>query len=263
MKKIFFTLFVTILLISCKKEPKEIGNKSSSESSTDTTKYETNGVFSIGKPIGKFGNGVTDIDGTKYRTVIIGTQEWMGENLKTIKYNDGTLIPNVKDSLNNEWMKLRTGAWCYYNNDEKYNTKYGKLYNWYVTNPTTNGNKNVCPTGWHVPTDGEWTTLINYLGGGFTSGGKMKEVDTTNWISPNINASNTSLFNALPGGFRFYDGGSWSSIYDSGYFWTSSEDTNYTDRKIGRAIVLTAFSGNTSTYSDLKEMGYSIRCIKD
>jgi hypothetical protein len=117
------------------------------------------------------GPGVKDIDGNNYKTVYIGTQEWMAENLKTSKYSDGTAIPNVID--NNQWSKLTIGAWSYYNNDAVNNTKYGKLYNWYTVNPTTNENKNVCPTGWHVPTDADWTVLTDYLGGNVQAGENM------------------------------------------------------------------------------------------
>ena len=120
------------------------------------------------------------------------------------KYNDGTIIPNIADDV--QWWKLTTGAWSYYKNDAANNAKYGKLYNWYAVSPTTNGNKNVCPTGGHVPTDAEWTVLTDYLGGASVAGGKMKEVGITSWNSPNTDATNTSLFTGLPGGYRISDG---------------------------------------------------------
>jgi uncharacterized protein (TIGR02145 family) len=105
---------------------------------------------------------VTDIDGNVYKTIKVGTQTWIKENLKTTKYSDGTAIPNVKD--NAVWTQLYTGAYCWYNNDAATNkVVYGALYNWYAVSATSNGGKNVCPTGWHVPSDAEWTALENYL----------------------------------------------------------------------------------------------------
>ena len=250
-------------MFSCKKEtttPNTSGNNT-----TDTTKT-SNGVTcidnpninftAIGTPVGKFSDCIKDVDGNVYKTVTIGTQTWMAENLKTSKYNDGTAIPNVKDSL--EWTKLTTGAWCYYDNDEKYNAKYGKLYNWYAVSPTTNGNKNVCPTGWHVSTDTEWTILTDYLGGASVAGGKMKGVGTTSWNSPNTDASNTSLFTGLPGSYRNADG--YYPIFNSGGYWWSSTESNldfawyhylYFDR------------GNASRNNNSKGLGLSVRCLKD
>ena len=119
---------------------------------------------------GKIGPKIKDIEGNLYKTVTIGTQQWMAENLKVSKYIDGTTIPNITD--NTQWENNTTGAWSYYNNDAANNTKYGKLYNWYAVSKTTNDNKNVCPTGWYVPTDAEWTVLTDYLGGTTVAGGK-------------------------------------------------------------------------------------------
>ncbi len=200
--------------------------------------------------------GVLDVDGNLYKIVVIGKQEWFAENLKTTRYNDGTLIPNVID--NTQWSNLTTGAWCYYNNDDKYNAKYGKLYNWYAVNRTANGTKNVCPTGWHVPTDAEWTVLTDYLGGRGIAGGKMKEVGTINWVSTDIFATNVSLFSALPGGNRdgkgYYDG-----VGNDGFWWSSTEF--YTDDAWYRYL----FSSNpfaTSGYYN-KRSGLSVRCLRD
>ncbi|MBL0287321.1 MAG: fibrobacter succinogenes major paralogous domain-containing protein [Bacteroidetes bacterium] len=116
-------------------------------------------------------------------------QIWMAENLKTTLYNDGTLIPNVTNS--DEWSKLTTGAYCYYDNNYSNNAIYGKLYNWYAV-----GTGKLVPKGWHVPTDAEWETLITYLGGEDIAGRKMKS--TNYWKSPNVGASNSSGFNGLP-----------------------------------------------------------------
>jgi uncharacterized protein (TIGR02145 family) len=206
-------------------------------------------------PTSGFGPNITDVDGNSYKTVYIGTQQWMGENLKTSKYIDGTPIQNVKDNL--EWSKLTTGAWCYYDNDEKFNNKYGKLYNWYAVSKTTNGNKKVCPNGWHVPTDAEWTILTDYLGGKSVAGGKMKEVGTTSWVSPNENATNTSLFTGLPGGSR--GGGSYDNVGSYGSWWSSTERS--TDYAWCRA--LSAIKDDAYISEDNKRSGLSVRCLRD
>ena len=118
------------------------------------------------------GGTVTDIDGNVYHTVTIGTQTWMVENLKTTKYNDGTAIPLVTDST--AWLNLTTPGYCWYNNDAAtYKNTYGALYNWFTVNTSK-----LAPSGWHVPTDAEWTTLITYLGGETVAGGQMKSTGT-------------------------------------------------------------------------------------
>jgi uncharacterized protein (TIGR02145 family) len=143
----------------------------------------------------------------------------MAENLKTSKYSDGTMIPNITD--NTQWKNDSSGAWCYYNNDVANNAKYGKLYNWYAVSKTSNGNKNVCPNGWHVPSDTEWKVLTDYLGGDSVAGSKMKEVGTSSWYSPNTDATNTSLFSGLPGGNR-NNNGNYNNIGNNGNWWSST-----------------------------------------
>ena len=211
---------------------------------------------SIGTPIGKFGECIKDIDGNTYKTVTIGTQTWMAENLKVSKYNDGTPIPNVTDSL--QWPKLTTGAWCNYKNNASNNAKFGKLYNWFAINSTSNGNKNVCPSGWHAPSADEWTVLFNNLGGKSVAGGKMKEVGTKSWDSINKDANNLSLFTGIPGGARFLNGNDYF-IGNFSYWWISTEsNTSYAwgrclQDSLGQAI---------NFYLD-KRIGVSIRCLKD
>ena len=202
-------------------------------------------------PTSGYGPNISDVDGNTYKTVYIGTQQWMAENLKVSKYTDGTTIPNFTKYTDT------TGAWAYYNNDASNNAKYGKLYNWYVGNPSTNGNKNVCPTGWHVPTDAEWYVLTEYLGGASVAGGKMKEVGTSNWNSPNTEATNTSLFSALPGGYRDYKG-FYSLIGNYGCWWSSTENSTYAGTRN-----LVNSSGNVSGGSGTKKNGLSVRCLKD
>ena len=217
-------------------------------------------VDDVAQTIGKPGPNITDSDGNSYKTVTIGTQQWMAENLKVSKYSDGTTIPNITDDT--QWSNLTTGAWSYYNNDVTNNAKYGKLYNWYAVSKTSNGNKNVCPTGWHVPTDAEWTVLTDYLGGETVAGGKMKEVGTTSWNSPNspnTDATNTSLFTGLPGGYRNVNGNFNYSIGFFGSWWSSTEDN--TDNASNR--YLSYANGIAYSLSNLKKDGLSVRCLRD
>ncbi len=144
----------------------------------------------------------TDGDYNIYPVVTIGTQTWMAENLKTTRYNDGTVIPNVTD--NATWSTTTSGSYCDYLNTPAYSTTYGKLYNWYAVGSTNT--KNVCPTGWHVPIDAELTTLQSFLGGEIVAGGKLKEKGTTHWLTPNTSATNETGFTALPGGYRSASG---------------------------------------------------------
>ncbi len=248
MKKLILALALTTTLFSCKKETSTPNN--SGNNTTDTTKTSNT---TIGKP----GPNITDSEGNSYKTVTIGTQTWMAENLKVSKYNDGTTIPNITD--NTAWSKLTTGAWSYYNNDATNNAKYGKLYNWYAVSKTTNGNKNVCPTGWHVPSDSEWTVLTEYLGGLSVAGGKMKEVGTTSWNNPNMYASNTSLFTGLAGGIRDYNG---NYFYIGGYggYWWSSEENNDLFAWYRNLI---SNNGNAYRSDEYKINGLSVRCLKD
>lgn len=241
MKITIYLIAGVFLLFSCKKE-----SSNPAKTPTSTT------------VIAKYGNGVNDIEGNKYKTVILGTQEWMGENLKTSKYNDGTDIPNVTDSI--QWNKLTTGAWCNYNNTESLGKIYGKIYNWYVVSSVTNGNKNVCPTGWHIPSMNEWSILKKYLGSDTIAGGKMKDESTNYWESPNVGATNTSLFTALPGGAR--DGGYRSRFYGLKSYtawWSSTdEEINFTGGCSIDQNSIIAYE-----YGDSKTSGLSIRCLKD
>jgi uncharacterized protein (TIGR02145 family) len=213
-------------------------------------------VEDAAQTIGKPGPNITDSEGNSYKTVTIGTQQWMAENLKVSKYSDGTSIPNITD--NTQWSNLTTGAWSFYNNDVANNVKYGKLYNWYAVSKTSNSNKNVCPTGWHVPTDAEWTVLTEYLGGSNVAGGKMKEAGTASWNSPNTDATNTSLFSALPGGYSIQTGGG-NSIGSGGYWWSSTEK----DLENAVAIELYKNIGIVNNFKCSKPNGFSVRCLRD
>jgi uncharacterized protein (TIGR02145 family) len=198
------------------------------------------------------GNQITDIDGNTYNTVWIGGQNWMAENLKVTKYNDNTSIPNVTD--NTEWENLSNGAYAWYDNDKAtYGDTYGALYNWYAVETG-----NLCPSGWHVPTDEEWTTLTEYLGGADVAGGKLKETGTTHWFNPNEGATNESGFTALPGGYRGYVG-DFSYVGYDGYWWSATEYRTY------GAWYRSMYYGysTVSRYSHDKEFGFSVRCLRD
>jgi uncharacterized protein (TIGR02145 family) len=194
---------------------------------------------------------VTDIDGNTYLTVSIGNQCWMSENLKTSRYRNGGLIPNVTDGT--AWSNSTTGAWSYYNNDVSNNAIYGKFYNWYTTLGDT-----LCPAGWGVPTDAEWTTLTTYLGGISLAGGKMKSTSSL-WNSPNTGANNSSGFTVLPGGYRVNDG-SFTNISVLAFFWSATEfGSNYAWARFlnyNSDIVYRNASGSKST-------GASVRCLRD
>ena len=200
---------------------------------------------------------VIDIDGNSYKTVPIGNQVWMAENLKVIKLNDGSQIPLVTDYK--AWEALVNPGYCWLRNDATVAQKqYGALYNWY----SVKSNK-LCPDGWHVPSRTEWAEVSTYLGGNQLAGGILKETGTTNWLSPNIGANNSSGFSAIPAGQRF----SWGSFNDilpgtNASFWTSStysaqnENTSYSMLLSNNSTLLTEQSYLSMTY------GLSIRCLK-
>lgn len=192
---------------------------------------------------------VTDYDGNVYSTVTIGTQTWTKENLKTTHYRNGSAIPNFTDG--SAWSNLNTGAYCYYENNSANGNTYGALYNWQAVNT-----ENLCPTGWHVPSDTEWTTLIDYLGGESVAGGKLKSL--TGWNDPNNGATNESSFSALPGGYRYY-GGTFCGIGDIGYWWSTTEGgtTSAWGRTLlyDEALVHQTYCGKVD--------GFSVRCLRD
>ena len=201
------------------------------------------------------GAGVTDIDGNTYQSVIIGTQEWMSENLRTSKYSDGADIPNVTG--NNAWKNLSTGAWCNYDNSSSNDSTYGKLYNWYAVETGK-----LCPTGWHVPTDDEWTILKNHLtsnGDSVNEGLVLKS--TSGWIDSSVGSGNGTDkygWNGLPGGSRGYYDGDFDNVGSRGYWWSSSQYGTY------GAWTRILGSGGDGVYRDAsKEYGFSVRCLRD
>jgi len=274
MKKIIFAFAFTSLFVACKKENSKPTSPITTTPPTveDTTKKSSDSVacvdnpkinFScVGTPVGKLSYCIKDIDGNVYKTVVIGKQHWMAENLKVSRYNDGTVIPNVKDSAS--WCNLdSSAAWCYYKNDESYNEKNGKLYNWLVVDKSLNGNKNVCPSGWHIPSKDEWQVLVSNLKSAYKIDSlvtySMKEIGNSSWISHNENATNTSLFSAIPTGYRDNNGhfdqtdlGNWTS------WWSST--SLYSDFAFRFYIGY----GNMSGVMELViNEGIPLRCIKD
>jgi len=196
---------------------------------------------------------VKDIDGNVYTSVTIGTQVWMVENLKTTKYRNGDLIgtttPATLDISGETTPKYQ---WTYDGNESNVAT-YGRLYTWYAVTD----NRNVCPAGWHVPSDAEWTTLITFLGGIRVAGGKLKETGTTHWQSPNIGATNESGFTALPSGGREANG-TFGGVRDDSLWWSSSE----TSATIAYNRYMD-YLGFVSSSLGSKQDGFSVRCLRD
>ena len=184
-------------------------------------------------------------------TVTIGAQLWTKHNLNVSTYRNGDSIPQVTDPT--VWASLTTGAWCYYNNDSANDAIYGKLYNWYAVNDP----RGLAPVGYHISTDAEWSTSIDYLGQ--NPGGKMKESGTTHWENPNTGANNSSGFLGLPGGFRSADG----AFVDLGrgeLWWSSTEDDS---ANASWTRNVNNYSGDIGRYAFNKIFGFSVRCIKD
>jgi uncharacterized protein (TIGR02145 family) len=224
----------------------------------------TRAVIGILNPDLPYGT-VTDQDGNTYATITIGTQEWMAHNLRSATYANGDPIPNVTTT----WLNLTTDAWAHYYNDSQYEYPHGKLYNWFAVFDQ----RNICPSGWHVPSDQEWNTLIGYLDPGMnpnatgeiqsnTAGGKMKSPGMLYWESPNNAATNESGFSGVPGGWRTLSIGSlanqFSSITYDGKWWSSS--ANGPGYAYSRTI--SYYYGRVYRSQD-SQGGLSVRCVKD
>jgi len=242
-----------------------VGSSVASAASTAVTPAAPAPSFTCGT------STVPDIDGNSYPTVLIGTQCWTEENLKVTKYNDGTAIildatfTTPIDGTSSTWQNRLEGAYTIYDNESSTGsnaTNYGFLYNWYAAKGvSTSGSttyKNICPTGWHVPTDTEWTTLTDYLGMGSVAGGKMNSTSSL-WTSTFF-ADNTSGFSALPGGYRNYDGG-FGTISGTAVFWSATEVSSGSPGAYYRS--LSSVNTLVSSNDYRKSVGASVRCLRD
>jgi uncharacterized protein (TIGR02145 family) len=195
---------------------------------------------------------MTDIEGNVYPAVVIGSQIWTVENLKTTKYRNGDTIANVTDDT--QWHNLTTGAYAWYGNNPNNKSLYGALYNWYVVNDL----RHITPLGWHIPSDAEWVTLITYLGGEYLAVRKLSETGTVHWTIPSIETTNETGFTAIPGGYR-YDYGNYVGIGLSAFWWTSTDV--YSSTAYSRSFTENrSYIWQNPTY---KIGGFSLRCIKD
>jgi uncharacterized protein (TIGR02145 family) len=260
MKKIFSFFLCLFFLYIAHAQNVGIGTTSpNAKLHVNGTLRITNGTQGAGKVLTSDATGLatwqvaSTPSTTYYKSVSVCCQSWMTKNLDVATYRNGDPIPKVTDPA--AWLALTTGAYCYYNNDSAtYAATYGKLYNWYAVNDP----RGLAPEGWHVPTDFEWTTLGNCLGGNNVAGGFMKETGTTHWIAPNNGATNSTGFNNVPGGFRSTDG-SYLSNGSYAFLWsTTPYDTGY---------VYCRATDNYGTYLSVSiyesGIGMSVRCIKD
>lgn len=202
------------------------------------------------------GGVAKDQDGNRFKTVNIGNQVWMAENLRVMTFSNGEPIEESKTT--EEWEKARKEqkpSWCYSNNDPANGKVYGKLYNRFAVNDS----RGLAPKGWHVPSDEEWTTLTTYLGGEDVAGGKLKEIGTAHWLTPNTGATNETGFTALPGGTRPVPSGALGFIGDDGYWWSSTKDFN--TPVWSRSM--SSSHASVGRNSDNGRGGFSVRCVKD
>lgn len=246
MDKTLFIIIIFFILSSCNKEKKveqELSNSSTSDCNKNYFNPEVN--YST----------ITDIEGNIYKTVQINNQIWMAENLKTTKFSNGDSIKKISSS--DMWISYSQSAWCHLSFDEKNDCHLGKLYNFY----SIQDNRNVCPTGWHVPTNNDWYILCQALGGFGYAGSKMKVPSTYFWQENNTASNNQSGFTALPCP-RFVDGVFDSSEFKTkAYWWTSSTDSSnfvysysiFIESQYELALI--GQGGNKS--------GIAVRCIKD
>jgi uncharacterized protein (TIGR02145 family) len=256
----FLALITSALIIhSCKKEkpfaPVSSGKALlivSDKSASGNRKVKTDSVIIFNTDL--FYGSVNDNEGNTYKTIRIGTIEWMAENLKTIHYRNGDLIgtttPATLDISNESNPKY---VWAY-EGDEQNVAAYGRLYTWFVVTD----NRKICPIGWHVPTNGEWAMLETSLGIENIAGGKLKEAGISHWIFPNAGATNESGFTGLPGGGR-YDTGDFDDI---GYqcIWWSSTEYSAQNSYFWYLFFGDSYSGKGH---DFKKLGLSVRCVKD
>ncbi len=194
---------------------------------------------------------ISDFEGNTYKTVRIGEQVWMAENLRSTVLNDGTPLKLVTDST--AWKALTSPGYCWYDNDISNKDIYGALYNAFTTDSS-----NICPAGWHIPSKEDWQQLVTYLGDSLNAGGMLKETGTRYWQDPNTGADNISGFSALGAGIRYFQG-TFSSLLDYSAIWsaTASDDA-------GQWFIGLYYGSSSASFGHRKRTyGLSIRCIKD
>ena len=221
-------------------------------------------VFIYGCEKEKYSGTITDIDGNTYKTVEIGNQTWMSENLKTTRYNDNNPITSVTDSI--AWLNLKTAAYSWYGNDIKNKDKYGALYNWFAV-----GTGKLCPSGWHVATDTDFNELELHLGirpteiniWGWRGTGIGTRLKSTSGWSDGGNGTNTSGLAILPGGYRQYVRGEFQGAGILTYLWCSTDDA--ANGNPGVAWYRRLDTNNNAVYkaTTSKKGGKYVRCIKD
>ncbi len=225
------------------------------ENKEDTIKPDNplNGLTTaVFNPKKKYGT-VVDIDGNEYKTIVIGSQTWMAENLRTTRYRNGDKIPNIKD--NTQWSNLETGAYCNYNNTEDMDTiaTFGRLYNWYAAGDE----RNIAPKGWRVPTVMDYNILFNYLGGDSIASNALKEVGNYHWQDP-FESDNSSGFTALPGGRKDFNRDT-KGIGYYGLWWTITQNSET------KSCFFFLYYYDSLVWKNInyKKNGYAIRCIKE
>jgi uncharacterized protein (TIGR02145 family) len=197
---------------------------------------------------------VADVEGNIYKTIHVDNKWWMAQNLATTLFNDGDSIPYVVSD--SEWDTIDKSAYCWSENDQDlYGEIFGGLYNWHAV-----ASEKLCPEGWHVPSDSEWSSFIEFIGGMNSAGKKLREVGLTHWTSSESKATNEFGFTAIPGGYRSESGSYWD-IGSYAYWWTSTEDTVLTDWAIYWHIPY----GDSTIRKKIREFrnGFSVRCVKD
>jgi uncharacterized protein (TIGR02145 family) len=214
-----------------------------------SSQYETSSGFTTA--------GLVDIDGNTYRTVVIGTQHWMAENLKVTKYRNGDNITHIPLTTNSDWNSDTDGAYGYYDDNTTLRDTYGMLYNWYAVDNSSG----LCPEGWQVPTSAEFTVLYDYLENIDSKvGGQLKETGTDHWQIEYSGTSNSSGFTGLPAGNRDYNYGTYWDLGNNTFFWTS-DSHNFSNAKY-RILYY-----NSSTLfllsNNRKQYGFSVRCLED
>jgi uncharacterized protein (TIGR02145 family) len=197
---------------------------------------------------------VSDIDGNIYRTIQIGTQTWMAENLKATRFNDGSPIPLITDDT--EWDKRSAPAMCWYVNDPgNYEDLFGGYYNFYAVKT-----KKLCPVGWHTPDKVEWSLLISNSGSDYIAGGKLKEPGFMHWLTPNSGATNESGFTGMPGGYRK---NGFRQIGESANWWSTSSSSHWPDYHSDSYILDYRNSKLYLSIIPFYTDGLNVRCVKD